>query len=300
MYEKYSSSRVSSAKVAVVVPFYRPFMEIEEQLSWKNQQQHLNKFPKIALTPDGLEPPPLNNLSSKKFRQEYFISRSSYSALLLSDEFYYALAAYEYILVVQLDCLVFADRLEEFCALGYDYIGAPFFKSDADPHQGFSRVGNGGFSLRKVSSFLRVLESVRIPPWTAALTEPFLDLEVERTSNPQIASRGLAMTPATLKGEGGSKFVPSRLRKRSQIIREARRGVKWYTQHYSLNEDLFWSDRARLFDPTFKVAPVEVGLKFAFERFPRYCYEQNGSQLPFGAHAWAKHDREFWDPFLNL
>lgn len=44
---------------------------------------------------------------------------------MLSAEFYDRFAAYEYVLIYQLDAFVFADRLAEFCQMGYDYIGAP-------------------------------------------------------------------------------------------------------------------------------------------------------------------------------
>ena len=73
------------------------------------------------------------------------------------------------------------------------------------------------------------------------------------------------------------------------------RGAKWYANQYSLNEDLFWSDRAKYFYPNFKIAPVNVGLQFAFEAHPRYCYEKNNKNLPFGAHAWEKWGRKFWE-----
>jgi hypothetical protein len=77
-----------------------------------------------------------------------------------------------------------------------------------------------------------------------------------------------------------------------------RRGVKWYTTNYALNEDRFWSDRALFFNPNFRVAPVSTGLQFSFERHPRYCFEQNGHKLPFGCHAWGKWDRAFWETYL--
>ncbi len=93
---------------------------------------------------------------------------------------------------------------------------------------------------------------------------------------------------------------PKRFRKAVRVIHDARRGVDWYTSHYTLNEDKFWSFRARLFDPSFRIAPVEKALEFSFECFPRYCYELNGRRLPFGCHAWAKHDRAFWEQFIDL
>ena len=53
------------------------------------------------------------------------------------------------------------DALDEWCAAGYDFIGAPWLICADTPHITAEKVGNGGFSLRRVSSFLRVLRSRR-------------------------------------------------------------------------------------------------------------------------------------------
>ena len=78
------------------------------------------------------------------------------------------------------------------------------------------------------------------------------------------------------------------------MVKEARKGINWYSNNYSLNEDLFWSQRAKLFCPDFKIAPVELAIEFAFEANPRYCYKLINKKLPFGAHAWERYDKEFW------
>jgi hypothetical protein len=203
-----------------------------------------------------------------KFEDHYFKNIQSYSKLLLSKTFYERFNKFEYILIYQLDCLVFSSQLLKWTQEGHDYIGAPLFKYKNNPHKGLSRVGNGGFCLRNVEACLNVLTSRQIPAYRAIMSELMPD-------------------------------VPKRnLKKRFQVVRAARRGVQWYTSHYTLNEDLFWSDRARLFDSSFRIAPVRTGLRFAFDAHPRYCFEINDKQLPFGAHAWAKWDREFWEPHL--
>lgn len=90
----------------------------------------------------------------ERYHNEYFRDVYGYSELLTSAEFYQRFLAYDYVLIVQLDAFVFSNRLKEFCELGYDYYGAripeliwPYLKH---------RIGNGGFSLRKVSSCLRM------------------------------------------------------------------------------------------------------------------------------------------------
>src|SRR5207237_10589092 len=61
---------------------------------------------------------------------------------------------------------------------------------------------------------------------------------------------------------------------------------------------LFWSDESVKYYPGFKIASVELGLRFGFEVAPRVCFAQNNYTLPFGCHAWPKYDRDFWEPYL--
>ena len=63
-------------------------------------------------------------------------------------------------------------------------------------------------------------------------------------------------------------------------------------------EDKFWSSDAPRLLPGFRIPPPKVAVGFAFETHPRFCFERNGGRLPFGAIAWAFHDRAFWEPHL--
>lgn len=260
------------SSVAVAVPIYRRELTAEERQSLRHLDAYLGGYDRCFVAPASLRPQ-RPGFRVVPFPDACFASVETYSRLLLSAAFYRALAAYEHVLVHQLDALVLADDLEQWCGAGYDYLGAPWLVDPQVPEKGFSRVGNGGMSLRRVDACLRVLESRR-----------YL--------------------------EGGPSFVRDlvtaslpdlpwyRLAKRLRVLREARRGAAGYAGSYTLNEDRFWSDRAALFDPAFRVAPVAAALGFSFERAPRYCYEQNGGRLPFGCHAWSRWDRAFWEPHL--
>jgi hypothetical protein len=98
---------------------------------------------------------PINNLT-----------RESYSRLLLYSEFYMSIPA-EHFLVFQMDtCLNFKSVgfLEKL--LNYDYVGAPWkkkIKSLTEPTT-INRVGNGGLSLRKKSSMIRVCQMIERTP----------------------------------------------------------------------------------------------------------------------------------------
>ncbi len=266
----------STRSAAVVVPVYRREFTTDEEISLRHLRHFLSSYDRWLCLPTSLEVH-LPGFGSKHFEDRHFTNVASYSKLLLSKEFYESFAAYEYILIYQLDSLVFSNHLGEWCQASYDYIGAPLFRSETDASKGFSRVGNGGFSLRNVQSFVRVLESER--GWLG-----------------QVGTWRKVFTPG-LKDLQRLSFL-QRWVKKIRILRNVSRGVEWFTANYTLNEDLFWSDRAQLFHPGFRIAPADVALGFSFERHPRYCFEQNDRQLPFGCHAWAKWDRSFWESYL--
>lgn len=267
-----STSAIPS--VAVVVPVYREELHPAEELSLRHLETFLGGRDRIFISPSGLRPP-RSGYGILHFPAPYFRSIAGYSQLLLSPLFYRAFASYDYLLIYQLDALVFSDSVDRWCRAGYDYLGAPWLEDPADPAKGFSRVGNGGFSLRRVEACLEVLEA-KGPRDDEGTLGSWLRLL--RTPLPDVA--------------------PQEMGKRLRIVRQATRGASWYARHYTLNEDHFWSDRARLFHPGFRIAPPSVAVDFSFERAPRYCFERNGNRLPFGCHAWERWDPAFWAPHL--
>ncbi|MEM9291335.1 MAG: DUF5672 family protein [Acidobacteriota bacterium] len=277
--------------VAVVIPVWRSPLSEDELLSVRSWWAHLSSYPTVLLAPQGFDPqtlaasetpdePSRNALEAlirqpvESFEPSWFESRQSYNHLLMTEGFYRRFEKAGHLLIFQLDCLAFSGDLGPFLDAETDYVGAPWFLDPQRAEAGLSRIGNGGLSLRRVDAALAVLTSQRYRqqpvPW-------------------------LGTRPGQLFGPISDR--PS-WRRRARILREIRRGVPWYCRHYGQNEDHFWSDRAPLFDPDFRPAPLPIGLAFAFERFPRYCWHRNGSQLPFGCHAWTKFDRDFWTPWL--
>ena len=91
----------------------------------------------------------------KLFNNNFFVSWQSYSNLLELEEFYNEFDNYEYMLIYQTDAWVFRDELEYWINKGYDYIGAPFFLASLMAENKF--VGNGGFSLRKISAIKKYI-----------------------------------------------------------------------------------------------------------------------------------------------
>jgi hypothetical protein len=205
---------------------------------------------------------------------------------MLKKEFYRAFAEYEYILIYQLDCLVFASNLEEWCRKGWDYVGAPWLADTKNPRKGFSGVGNGGLSLRRVQSALGALSSRQL--WEDSKTRGSREgrhsemIYARLESWPQLRQLAVA----------GRRFL-HRLGYRNN--------VRWLTRKMAndkIYEDLFWAYEARKFVKEFRIPSPREALEFSFELAPRYCFEMNCGRLPFGCHAWFRYDRGFWQPFL--
>lgn len=222
-------------KVAVVVPIYKEELNEYELIALRQVYAVLEKYPIIALAPDSLGVESVKNFGEvERFDDSYFGGVVDYNRLMLSPEFYKRFQQYEYILIYQLDAFVFEDKLSYFCDLGYDYIGAPWLHgmfNYIDEKHCVWHVGNGGLSLRKVSSFIELLEE----------RNPLADEQIK-------------------------------------------------------NEDLFYSS---IISEKFRVAPLEVALRFAFERQVEQCYERNHKELPFGCHAWERYNPQFWKKHIE-
>jgi hypothetical protein len=272
---------MNARSAAVVVPMYKATLSPSEELSLRSLRHHLSGYPLVLVIPEGLDVS-VEGFSRLSFPAPYFSARHKYSELLVSARFYEALRQYAYILVYQLDCLVFSDQLSRWCELGYDYIGAPWLRIAEDGAVVFTGVGNGGFSLRRVQAFLDVLTvRDRLRRWT------------DRVGIASRFSKGVARS--ALRG------VRAVLRADLEgFFERGRRAVRFAT-HVAVpeyhNEDLFWS-RAPDILPTFRIPPPEIAVSFAFEMQPRFCFEFNKRVLPFGCHQWQAYDPAFWEPHI--
>ena len=161
----------------IVIPVYKEYFGELEEKSFLQCCKVLKDYEIVIVHPEGLYCAYLtekyNNLSFKSFSKLYFATIYGYNELLLSSIFYESFLDSEYILIYQLDAFVFRDDLMKWCQKGYDYIGAPWIATSTDSfgmnifnkvarlfrskkknarEQTFFKVGNGGFSLRKVAS----------------------------------------------------------------------------------------------------------------------------------------------------
>lgn len=179
-------------RVAVLIPVYKPRLSAYEAVSFRQCCKVLGKHALTLVKPRSLCIDAYRrycpDVLVESFDDRYFRDVNGYNELMLSAVFYGRFVGYDYILVYQLDAFVFKDELLYWCKQGYDYIGAPWL---ALPPAGVLRqvkrymarreayvkntkqegtdlpvdlqfenkVGNGGFSLRRVDPFYKICNS---------------------------------------------------------------------------------------------------------------------------------------------
>lgn len=182
--------------VAVTIPVYKKDPNKFERISLEQALKVLGKYPIRFVVPIDLDVSYYQKATQNfpdvefvKFENSFFKDINGYNQLMLNLDFYRTFEAYKYILVYQLDSFVFRDELKYWCSLNYDFIGAPWFQNVygwlSSPkgypvelklfHKLFfkgkflKRVGNGGFSLRKVSACINNLRLFQntAKNWTA-------------------------------------------------------------------------------------------------------------------------------------
>lgn len=258
-------------KTVIVIPTHRPNLTDDDKISLAHLKKYLHKCDTFFVIP--------NSISSKSFESygykvkkvdDYFFGTlRRANEMYLSKKFYEIFKDYNFMLIYQLDALVFSNQLEKWVNSGYDFIAAPWFRpvvgslsyKKGSPPSG----GNGGFSLRNIQKSLKILDIV--------------NKSAMRTSKNSLIGK-LWFILALLQG------------KSHQIWLNAP------ADDYPFNEDGFWSIEAPKYDSNFRVAPFKIALQFAFEKYPVKCFKLNNRKLPFGCHAWKKYDEKFWKPYL--
>lgn len=260
--------------VIILIPIYRNFLEDFEQTSLYFAFKNLTEYKKLIISPLYLKDDnKFNNILEnydvdvKFFKDSFFDGFSGYNKLLINLDFYKYFMEYKYMFIYQLDALVLSDNLEYWLNKDYDYIGAPWLTGGERPV--FDSMGNGGFSLRKIDAFIKVLESKTIY---------YSHLKFCSTST-RIGIKNLFLIK-----------VFEKLKQNSISLNY----LKLFLYFYKGNEDYFWSFIAQYFVENFMLATPTEALEFAFEGNPRKCFEENKFKLPFGVHAWQRHNIDFW------
>lgn len=272
---------MTANKNAVVIPIYQRILSVEEVFSIKNALTVLSTSDIYFVGPEHLRVfldsllaqlrrdhsgKSGRQIDAKLFPDKYFASIAGYNRLMLSSVFYATFADYKYILIAQTDSLVFSDDLDYWASKGYSYVGAPWFEGYTQPTKPLrlTSVGNGGFSLRNITDFLKVLNQPRLFKNTLMQTWP---------------GGWLSTTYRYLKNYHSVVF-------------------KNYQFNIDVNEDLFWGLFVAPRCPFFKVPAAAEAIAFAFESHPEYLFELNQHKLPFGCHAWERYNPQFWKDVL--
>lgn len=267
--------------VTVIIPVYLSSLSKDEELSFCRTLEILYNYPITIICPTHLDISLYTRLALRygekliieRFDDSFFNGIKGYNRLLLSLGFYERFRTYDYILICQLDAYVFRDELMDWCDKAYDYIGAPLVGDYQDTV--FSkelRVGNGGFSLRKVDAFIRYFQSKK-----------------NVYSIKQIANR------IQLRNKPYTRIfvlILMVLGWRNKPLSVAERWIH--------NEDDFWSGLLANSNYALSMPSPTEAMLFSFERFPSELFELNHHQLPFGCHAWKKYQYEtFWSKFIQ-
>lgn len=171
---------------SVVITFVWRDMNLKERCFFRQNVKILGQHPFCIVHPKSYSVDYLKQeypgLSSLALDDTHFQSVWTYNNMMLSPWFYDLFSDFEYMLICQTDAYVFSDQLNHWVSLGYDYIGAPWMLNDK-PYERligqwvirvlkkqpirnnrlhsahlFHNVGNGGFSLRRISKMKEIME----------------------------------------------------------------------------------------------------------------------------------------------
>lgn len=265
---------MNNNKAVVLIFHHSSQLKWYEEISLRQCFRVLHKYPIRLVCPEGMDLTEIQKIVPQivvePVPKRWMSSLKQYNRMKMLPQLYRKYENFEFMLTYELDAFVFRDDLDIWCTTGYDYIGAPWIETNSDPEIPIRSkgVGNSGFSLRNIHSALRALNSFGL------LMSPSMMAK-------QTLSRGNLLT-------GITKF----------LFRSACYNTHWTLNRFPYNEDRFWSyvGNRRAW---FKMSPFEEAASFSFERGPEqlfYCCKQ---QLPFGCHAWAKYELDFWRPHIE-
>lgn len=161
---------MSNKTVCIVIPTHKNIPSENEIISLLQLKKTIPDIVKYLVVPEKLDASKYVELDSSlvitRFADKYFVGERGYNVLCRRPLFYRPFFGYNYMLIYQLDCFVFRNELLDWCGNGFDYIapawmGGEWIKEKAARYRipwmvkYMSRVGNGGFSLRRVDKFYK-------------------------------------------------------------------------------------------------------------------------------------------------
>ncbi len=110
-------------KVAIVIPTHKAKLNSDEEISVKCLDKNLNNFDKYLVCPQKIDPIlNLKKFYTIKFDDKFFDNWLNYNSLLKNEIFWKKFTNYQFILLYQLDCLVFRSNIEEWIDMNFSFI----------------------------------------------------------------------------------------------------------------------------------------------------------------------------------
>lgn len=251
----------------ITIPLYKETLNSNELISLNRIRQLFKDYQLVFLAPDQLDLSTnkifLNNskISVKYFEKKYFSSIQGYNKLLLSPFFYKLFLDYEFILIYQLDAFIFQNNLHEWCTKSYDYIGAPWYDT-SNSFRFYQKMAKSN------NLFINCLKN---------------RIDFNKGEKIHVGNGGLSLRKV----------------KTFYNISKWLQFIEPNLFKYKINEDFVWSILVTKYFKKFRVPTFEEALKFSVEENPKTSLELLGGNLPFGCHAWEKHDINVWRPIFR-
>ncbi|WP_338441303.1 DUF5672 family protein [Synechococcus elongatus IITB4] len=275
----------------VIIPLYKTQLNFYEIISLKQTVSVLRSHPICLLVPQSLEQtitldlipslnlPIVNHLKINCIDDQWLDSVKSYNHLLLQPFFYVHYQNFTHMLIVQLDAYVFRDELIYWCSQPWDYIGAPLYPQGAPYGEKYCQcIGVGGFSIRKIDSFLRAFKA----------------------------------NPALFRWQHlKERMRPFNLYGRFHILLQYFRFLLTFDNQLTqknnqlhnlvgINEDVVFGKYLPIACPWFRVPPYDIARAFSIDRHIVEDLSILGN-TPFGTHAWwtIPENLSAWHPYIH-
>lgn len=252
--------RSNQKHCVILLPIYTLTLSETELLATRQNLDLLRNWPQVILAPKRLQGQIEQALFSRVnghrtyiyLDDRHFISVTSYDKLLRKKWFYEMFSAFEYMLLIQTDVVIFRDDLKTWIKKAFSYIGAPWVINNGSDNETYE-VGNGGLSLRRIPDFLIALEKLglmKCPSWY-----------LQKLGYPRL----------------------------THFFIQYLFGFNRWVWPQKVHEDFFWSQLIPSTCKDFSVASSGDAFLFSIEVVPNMYSSKLSKQTPFGLHAWEKH-----------
>jgi hypothetical protein len=260
-----------------------------ERISLQRHLTVLRKFDRYLLVPSSLKAAVRSDLlesfvdaTDVRFHQvedAWLDSHRSYNQLMLTLDFYAHYESYSHMLIAQLDAYTFDNQLVEWCQMPFSYIGAPIYKFGSYWEDDTLCMGNGGYSLRHVDSFIRALSKNPVIHRWSDLAEQ--------------------LQPFNAKGKlvKIARYLPCWLRGFNRLRQDTNQLARWA----GVNEDVCYAKLLPAVDSAFKTAGYRDSVHFCVDWHVERQLDFLNGRLPFGAHGWWSWPENIkaWTPYIE-